>query len=34
MEDVSCYWEQLLKEYAKLLNYKVIKREEFKQIKK
>lgn len=23
MEDVSCYWESLLKEYAKLLKYKV-----------
>ncbi|XP_076447396.1 protein O-glucosyltransferase 1-like [Babylonia areolata] len=34
MEDVSCYWETLLKRYAKLIKHKVKRNKELKQIKK
>ncbi|XP_025108187.1 protein O-glucosyltransferase 1-like [Pomacea canaliculata] len=32
MEDVSCYWEHLLKRYAKLIKHKVKKNKQFKHI--
>ncbi|XP_074644839.1 protein O-glucosyltransferase 1-like [Tubulanus polymorphus] len=32
MEDVSCYWEKLLKSYAKLLKFKPTKNPEFQRI--
>jgi hypothetical protein len=34
MEDVTCYWEHLLQEYAKLLKFKVEKIDKFIEIKK
>ncbi|KAL3852426.1 hypothetical protein ACJMK2_016066 [Sinanodonta woodiana] len=33
MEDVSCYWEKLLKRYAKLLNFKPKRNKDYIQIK-
>ncbi|KAL4226109.1 Protein O-glucosyltransferase 1 [Mactra antiquata] len=33
MEDISCYWLKLLKQYAKLLTYKVTRNKSYKQIK-
>lgn len=33
MEDVTCYWETLLKKYAKLLKFKTKKNKTYKQIK-
>lgn len=33
MEDVSCYWEKLLTEYAKLLKFKPKRNKEFNEIK-
>lgn len=33
MEDVSCYWKNLLQRYAKLIKHKVKKNKQFKQIK-
>ncbi|XP_045165596.2 protein O-glucosyltransferase 1-like [Mercenaria mercenaria] len=33
MEDVSCYWLKLLKQYAKLLSFKPTRNKSFKQIK-
>lgn len=33
MEDVSCYWEKLLKRYAKLLKFKPTRNKQYKQIK-
>ncbi|XP_076812633.1 protein O-glucosyltransferase 1-like isoform X2 [Clavelina lepadiformis] len=32
MEDVSCYWSKLLKEYASLLTYKVIRNEDLQLV--
>ncbi|XP_069491806.1 protein O-glucosyltransferase 1 [Ambystoma mexicanum] len=32
MEDVSCYWESLLKEYAKLLNYKLKRKKNYREL--
>ena len=32
MEDVSCYWETLLKKYAKLLKFKPKRNKNYKQI--
>ncbi|XP_070192308.1 protein O-glucosyltransferase 1-like isoform X2 [Littorina saxatilis] len=34
MEDVSCFWEKLMKRYAKLIKHKVKKNKSLKQIKK
>ncbi|XP_013398028.1 protein O-glucosyltransferase 1 isoform X1 [Lingula anatina] len=33
MEDVKCYWEKLLKQYAKLLKFKPKRNKNYKQIK-
>ena len=33
MEDVSCYWETLLKRYTKLLKFKPTRNKEYKEIK-
>ncbi|XP_060067840.1 protein O-glucosyltransferase 1-like [Ylistrum balloti] len=33
MEDISCYWEKLLKRYAKLLKYTPKRNKDYKQIK-
>ncbi|XP_033647466.1 protein O-glucosyltransferase 1-like [Asterias rubens] len=32
MEDISCYWRKLLKEYSKLIKYKVVRNKELQQI--
>ncbi|KAJ1111933.1 hypothetical protein NDU88_000205 [Pleurodeles waltl] len=32
MEDVSCYWESLLKEYSKLLKYKVKRKKSYMEL--
>ncbi|XP_022108187.1 protein O-glucosyltransferase 1-like isoform X2 [Acanthaster planci] len=32
MEDVTCYWKKLLKEYSKLIKYKVVRNQELQQI--
>lgn len=34
LNDVECYWEKLLKEYSKLLNYKPVLQKELIEIKK
>ena len=34
MDDIICYWEHLLQEYAKLLKFKIEKNKNFKEIKK
>lgn len=32
MDDITCYWENLLTEYSKFLSYNVTRRKEYGQI--